>query len=51
MACCDCGLVHNMDFKVIDNETQKPIKNARVLMRATRNNNLTNQLRKDTTNE
>jgi len=51
MACCDCGLVHNMDFKVIDNETQKPIKNARVLMRGTRNNKLTKQLRKEVTND
>jgi len=46
MACCDCGLVHNIDFKVIDNDTQKPIKNGRVLMKATRNNKLTKELKK-----
>lgn len=45
MACCDCGLVHNMTFKVIDNDTQKPIKNGRVLIKATRNEKLTKQLR------
>lgn len=47
MACCDCGLVHRMDFKVIDNDTQKPIKNGRVLLRAKRHETLTKQLRKN----
>lgn len=46
MACCDCGLVHNFTFQVIDNDTQKKIKNGRVLIKATRNNKLTKELRK-----
>lgn len=44
MACCDCGLVHNMSFKIIDSESQKPV-NGRVLIKASRNEKLTKQLR------
>jgi hypothetical protein len=51
MACCDCGLVHNMTFKVIDGDTQKSIKNGRVLIKATRNKVLTKQLRNKQDNE
>jgi len=47
LACCDCGLVHNIDFRVIDDETQKKIKNASVLFRAKRNSKLTRELRKE----
>ena len=46
MACCDCGLVHSMDFKVIDPETNKVIKNVRAVLRARRHETLTKQLRK-----
>ena len=37
LACCDCGLVHEMDFR---------IKNGRVQFRARRNNRATGQLRR-----
>jgi hypothetical protein len=47
MACCDCGLVHAMDFKVIDPDTNKVIKNARAILRARRHETLTKQLRKN----
>jgi len=47
MACCDCGLVHAMDFKVIDPDTNKVIKNARTILRARRHETLTKQLRKN----
>ena len=46
MACCDCGLVHNVTFKAVDEETQKKIKGGRVLMKANRNIRLTKDLRK-----
>lgn len=37
MSCCDCGLVHRIDFKVIDeNDHDKEIKGVRVLMKANR---------------
>lgn len=37
MACCDCGLVHNVDFRIY---------NGRVQLKATRNNRATGQLRR-----
>jgi len=37
MACCDCGLVHTMDFR---------IENGRVQFRVTRNNRATGQMRR-----
>ena len=37
MACCDCGLVHNLDFR---------IRKGRVQFRAFRNNRSTGQLRR-----
>jgi hypothetical protein len=37
MACCDCGLVHNMDFKIKEN---------RVWFRVRRNNRATGQVRR-----
>lgn len=37
MGCCDCGLVHNIDFR---------IKNGRVQFRAGRNTRSTAQLRR-----
>lgn len=37
MACCDCGLVHNIDFR-----THK----GRIQLRARRNNRATGQLRR-----
>lgn len=47
MGCCDCGLVHNIDFKVIDeNDHEKEIKGVRVIIRARRNNRSTAQIRK-----
>ena len=37
LRCCDCGLVHNIDFRV---------KNKRVQFRAFRNNRATAQIRR-----
>lgn len=37
MACCDCGLIHEMDFRIIKN---------RVQFRARRNNRATGQFRR-----
>lgn len=37
MACCDCGLIHEMDFKIVKN---------RVQFRARRNNRATGQFRR-----
>jgi len=36
-----------MTFKIIDPDTNKVIKNARVIMKATRHETLTKQLRKE----
>jgi hypothetical protein len=38
MACCDCGLVHELEFK---------IENGKVYMRAFRNNRSTSALRRN----
>ena len=37
MACCDCGLIHEMDFNIVKN---------RVQFRARRNNRATGQFRR-----
>ena len=37
LACCDCGLIHEMDFKIVKN---------RVQFRARRNNRATGQFRR-----
>jgi hypothetical protein len=37
MACCDCGLIHEMDFRIVKN---------RVQFRARRNNRATGQFRR-----
>lgn len=39
IACCDCGLVHDLEFKANENET-------RLLMRAKRNKRSTAQRRR-----
>jgi len=41
MACCDCGLVHKMDFKI-----EKQGKKHFILFRVFRDNRATRQLRK-----
>jgi len=35
--CCDCGLVHKMDFAVVDKETGELLNGLRVVFRARRN--------------
>jgi hypothetical protein len=45
MICCDCGLVHSMNFKVID-ENGNEIPNARVSMQGFRNEPHTKRERK-----
>jgi hypothetical protein len=37
MACCDCGLIHELDFRIVKN---------RVQFRARRNNRATGQFRR-----
>lgn len=59
MACCDCGLVHEMQFTVIKRSKQqkkgyttgKPIKGARVVIRARRNKKDTAMLRRKGLNQ
>ena len=49
MACCDCGLVHRLDFRVLRavNRTHgKILKGARVEFRAYRDNRATAALRR-----
>lgn len=54
MACCDCGLVHNMEFEVhkvtkqIDENTfeAKPVEGYRVRFKARRNNRSTAAMRR-----
>lgn len=56
MACCDCGLVHNMEFEIAEVSrtrkdgtfTAKPLtaKKYRVKFRASRNNRSTSALRR-----
>lgn len=53
LACCDCGLVHSMQFKVLKVRTRKgnsfngvEVKGYRVLFRASRNKRSTTMLRK-----
>ena len=55
MACCDCGLSHDMEFKIVKvlkynddgtHEIKELGKDYRVLMRAKRNNRSTGQLRR-----
>lgn len=36
MQCCDCGLIHTLDFIVVDGEDLKVVNGFRVLMRAYR---------------
>ena len=36
MQCCDCGLVHEVDFVVIDEETGMPLNGGAVMFRAYR---------------
>lgn len=55
MACCDCGLVHDLDFQIVKVLKQnsdgtweygKPLNNHRVLFRAKRNKRSTGQIRR-----
>ena len=56
MSCCDCGLVHNMDFQVVkimkENEDgsyllkELPKDKYRVSLKARRNNRATGQVRR-----
>jgi hypothetical protein len=46
MACCDCGLVHTINFIIVKgNNVDKEIKGARVILQATRNKRATAQMR------
>ena len=59
MACCDCGLVHDMEFDIIEiTKTNKDgsfqfktlkAKKYRVALKARRNNRSTGQLRRHST--
>lgn len=41
MACCDCGLIHDMQFKVVKYRGQ-----SRIIFRASRNNRATSAMRR-----
>lgn len=41
MRCCDCGLVHRIDFRVLDWRTAKPMSYSKVQMRVERDNRAT----------
>lgn len=45
MGCCDCGLVHNVDFRVVDS-SGKEIKGAIVHLKVRRNSRSTAQVRR-----
>lgn len=58
MACCDCGLVHNMDFRIVEDKTPKDKKGVTrgkeykkkdlaIVFRAQRNNRSTAQMRRN----
>ncbi len=36
MQCCDCGLVHKLDFVVVDKESGEPMNGFAVMFRAYR---------------
>ena len=38
LKCCDCGLVHHIDFAVVDEKTYEPINGNKVIFRAYRMN-------------
>ncbi len=38
MQCCDCGLVHKLDFVVVDNENGEPLNGVAIVFRAYRIN-------------
>jgi len=56
LCCCDCGLVHNVDFNVLEvtgynkdgtwNAEYLPIENYRVELRMQRNNRSTGQIKR-----
>lgn len=46
LACCDCGLVHKMDFIVLHFHTAKRIPFAKVLFRVFRDNRATAAMRR-----
>lgn len=46
IACCDCGLVHDYDFRVRDKATGKLIRGVTVEWRCSRNERSTGQLRR-----
>lgn len=46
LACCDCGLVHTMDFRVLDWRTGKRVPYAKPQFRVFRNNRATAAMRR-----
>ena len=42
MRCCDCGLVHNIDFRIVKNK-----RGNFILFKISRNNRATSQIRKN----
>lgn len=45
-ACCDCGLVHRINFAILHSKTLKPIKGAIIAFQAIRDNRATGQKRR-----
>lgn len=47
MACCDCGLVHNLQFKVVKTDCGEWVEESHAVgMRASRNSRSTAQVRR-----
>ena len=45
-ACCDCGLVHQIQFRVLDTKTGKPVKGVKVQFQVSRHNRATAAIRR-----
>ena len=45
-ACCDCGLVHEIKFRVLDAKTGNPVKGVKVQFQVSRHNRATAAIRR-----
>jgi hypothetical protein len=46
MACCDCGSVHEINFRIINIKTGRPVKGFKVQFQAFRHNRATAAVRR-----
>lgn len=47
MGCCDCGLVHRMEYKIVDKKGREPLKPFILLIRSFRDKELTKKAREE----